>query len=362
MVIDMLRSLEIQNFKGIKQGKIEDLAQVNVLVGRNNSGKSTILDALVLLRSAILGLDYSNEMGFNQILNRRVDRRTGNVNYDELWYGMRTDLPLTLSAWLEPDIKVQETWQSRGAGNTPQSDNSIESSTGSSTYTWSSQEAAGSPRSYKNVRIWRRMGGRFGEQVATLLALVHIVDPQGIHFPYAERLWPELINDRRDTKVTRMLNEIYRTDIEYLSFMPHPTETRLVAALPQTGLAVDWLGDGFRYAVNILALGVLLQGTALLVEELETHQHPESLRKLTQTLFELAKQQDLQLFLTTHSMELITYALDAAEEKGVDLKLHHLSLDQEGTLTSIPFTMPNAKVLLDMGHDPRLHYKYIGTR
>ena len=70
----MLRSLEIQNFKGIKQGKLEDLAQVNVLVGRNNSGKSTILDALILLRSAILGLDHLNALGPEQILKRRLDR------------------------------------------------------------------------------------------------------------------------------------------------------------------------------------------------------------------------------------------------------------------------------------------------
>ena len=51
-----------------------------------------------------------------------------------------------------------------------------------------------------------------------------------------------------------------------------------------------------------IGLGLLLKGTAVLVEELETYQHPESLRKLTETLFEVAKEQDLQLFLTTHSM------------------------------------------------------------
>jgi AAA15 family ATPase/GTPase len=159
-----------------------------------------------------------------------------------------------------------------------------------------------------------------------------------------------------------MLNDVYRTDIEFFSFMPFPEQVRLVAALPHAGIAVDWLGDGMRYAVNILALGVLLKGTALLVEELETHQHPESLRKLTQTLFELAKQQDLQLFLTTHSLELIDYAMEAAEEKAVELKLFHLSLDQEGQLKATPFPQPDAKLLLDIGHDPRLHYKYIGAK
>jgi hypothetical protein len=98
------------------------------------------------------------------------------------------------------------------------------------------------------------------------------------------------------------------------------------------------------------------------VEELETHQHPESLRKLTQALFELGKQQNLQLFLTTHSLELIDYAMEAAEEKGLDLKLHHLTLDQDGLLKATPFPQPDAKLLLDIGHDPRLHYKYIETK
>jgi hypothetical protein len=58
-------------------------------------------------------------------------------------------------------------------------------------------------------------------------------------------------------------------------------------------------------------------------------------------------------------MELITYALDTAEEKGVDLALHHLSLNKEGFLRVTPFTQPDAQLMLDIGHDPRMHYKYI---
>jgi hypothetical protein len=345
----MLRSLEIQNFKGIKEGKLEDLAQVNMLVGRNNSGKSTVLDALIMLRCAFVGTDYLDTDGLEQIIKRRVNRG-GTVDYNELRFRSDVDVPLRFSAEYTNGKKFIELWESNLVGQ-------ITAESYGGRFAINNY----SPKNMPNVPGWPDFRRAIGEAQATHLASIHMLDPNGIHQPLAELLWPELIKDRRDVRVVHMLNEIYGTNIEYLSFMPFPQQTRLVAALPHTGVAVDWLGDGMRYAVNILALGVLLQGTALLVEELETHQHPESLRKLTQTLFELAKQQDLQLFLTTHSMELITYALDAAEEKGIDLKLHHLSLDKEGTLRVTSMSQPSAQLLLDIGHDPRLHYKYIGV-
>jgi AAA15 family ATPase/GTPase len=47
----MLNSLRILNFKGIKNVEISSLGQVNLIVGKNNSGKSSILEALMLYAS-----------------------------------------------------------------------------------------------------------------------------------------------------------------------------------------------------------------------------------------------------------------------------------------------------------------------
>jgi AAA15 family ATPase/GTPase len=42
----LLRSLSVKNFRGIKEGKIEGLGQINIFIGKNNSGKSTLLDCM----------------------------------------------------------------------------------------------------------------------------------------------------------------------------------------------------------------------------------------------------------------------------------------------------------------------------
>lgn len=42
----MLKSLEIKNFRALEDFKVSKLGRVNLIVGKNNSGKSPILEAL----------------------------------------------------------------------------------------------------------------------------------------------------------------------------------------------------------------------------------------------------------------------------------------------------------------------------
>lgn len=44
----LLESLEIQNFRGFHHLQIEKLGRVNLIVGKNNIGKTSLLEALEL--------------------------------------------------------------------------------------------------------------------------------------------------------------------------------------------------------------------------------------------------------------------------------------------------------------------------
>ena len=64
----MINSIEIKNFRGINDGKLENLTPLTILVGANGCGKSTVLQSLLLGASA----DKGKALG--QILNNHVDK------------------------------------------------------------------------------------------------------------------------------------------------------------------------------------------------------------------------------------------------------------------------------------------------
>src|SRR5438128_637091 len=46
----MLRSVHLSNFRGFSEVKLNNLQRVNLIVGRNNSGKTSLLEAIAFLQ------------------------------------------------------------------------------------------------------------------------------------------------------------------------------------------------------------------------------------------------------------------------------------------------------------------------
>jgi AAA15 family ATPase/GTPase len=49
----LLNSLHIKGFRGFTDFKVEGLGRVNLIIGRNNAGKTTLLEAIGLLQTDI---------------------------------------------------------------------------------------------------------------------------------------------------------------------------------------------------------------------------------------------------------------------------------------------------------------------
>lgn len=48
-----LKWIEIQNFRGFKLAKLTNLGDINIFIGKNNTGKSAILESIYLISTGL---------------------------------------------------------------------------------------------------------------------------------------------------------------------------------------------------------------------------------------------------------------------------------------------------------------------
>jgi len=83
----MLKTIRIRNMRGVKEATIDNLTQVNILIGRNGVGKSTLLEAVYLasswhnLRDEIRGVDK-----IDYVVRRRGSRGGWKEFKQTIWF------------------------------------------------------------------------------------------------------------------------------------------------------------------------------------------------------------------------------------------------------------------------------------
>ena len=61
----IIENMYIETFRGLKKLKLEDLAQINILTGKNNSGKTSVLEMLKNFRN-FMDWDHQNMLAGNK--------------------------------------------------------------------------------------------------------------------------------------------------------------------------------------------------------------------------------------------------------------------------------------------------------
>ncbi len=297
--------LRIENLRGIRDGTLDGLTDVNILVGRNNSGKSTVLDALTLAAAHSHRPDDPTGRGYAQQVFKRHNEPSEYA--DSLWHSRKRDhaIGVTLTAGADAQLTIEG----------------------------------------RRTGYWNNAGHRLVTDVLTRLILFDSSD--GRRREVERLLWPALLATRDDKRLLKQVSDIFALNAETTNYLTD----EVWVLLPDRGVRLDDLGDGARACLRMLLCFAAVQNTTFLLEEPETHQHPAALERLAKTLCQGAKQSGIQLFLTTHSRECVRYFLDASTASGLVATVHHTTLEK-GSLRVKAIPAETAKSLLDSGPDP----------
>lgn len=335
-----IRSLSISFFRGIREGKIDSFADVNILVGRNNSGKTTIVEAIQ--RAATVG-------GLqNDLFGRPVDQFWRQVRADVpavggvpdpsadeqrvLWYRQDVTKEIVISALLQEDGDREKSEELKYIKVHPQNPAAL---------------TKGAPPATPR----RIISGVHGPQRKNPFwaGITVFRPPDAFNVKIEQQFWPQLLSDRRDRLLTQALNDVFGLNAEALQLLPN---NQFLVLFPDYSLPLDSQGDGARAAVRTLMTLSMLKGTLLMLEEPECNQHPGSLERFAAALCKLAKNQAVQIIVSTHSAECVRSFLQAASAAKSEGAVFHLALS-EGKLDARRLDPEAVEALTTTGIDVR---------
>lgn len=318
----------IHALRGVRDLELTGLGRVNLLVGENDSGKTTVLEALALycepLDPIMWGIAAGNRefrspnvsLSEDEELRWLFPQEPGKRPDDE--YQGQVRLAATgsyfvrsLRARYQQVRGLRSSWQSPPGTGRPASP---EHSPGASERRGVEvqidvdlAEHTGLTTASNSFTLWEGQGWDVrGFQGPKL--------PRDFISPYDHRLYSALIGSFSGARlegfqdsVSKLLNVLDSriTGLEILAPRGRPI---LYLQDAQAGLApVSAFGDGIRRALLLASVLPTLSGGVFLIDELETAIHISALGKVFRWLLDACKQFNVQLFATTHSLE----ALDA---------------------------------------------------
>ena len=316
----ILPSLEIRNFRGFSHLQIEQLGRVNLIVGKNNIGKTSLLEALQLYAvkgdfSTVIkmlevreeGVLYGNILGALKYLfygRKAVDTDTKPIEIGPIGATEKM-LQLTISWDLTEfkDGKLQTRPLQPGESHanailSPRFNQHIEGNTLSFPLEASLPSNMLKP-DIQDINSFyigsdgldRRHFGDLWDKVALgeREAEDDVLNALRIVAPGIERLY--FIGDARDGK--NRIPAVRLIDVDE----PLPLRS---------------LGDGIQRVLGITLALVNAKDGFLLIDEIESGIHYSALFEVWQMIFRIAHRLNIQVFTTTHSWDCIEAFQEAA--------------------------------------------------
>ena len=323
------KSLEIENFRGISNCEINDFAKINLFIGKNSCGKTTVLESLFLLSGISnpnLMIIIQNLRGIpvlepNDIKDFFFEQKEENGLY---LTGIQESVKRKLTVnpyYRDPYVDQINGGKEKHVSRTQAAESRLDNNLSGLEYEFSIFTGRNiKPKNYNSRTImdWdsdakpprphvsidksykERLEGKFITQRTS-----NLYDPFSVDKMLGERRKRvlldgiQLIEPRiHDIKVGPA--GVVSVDLGYDRFIP-----------------INLLGDGLLSIVNIISTIDSASGGVLMIDEIGTGLHASYLEHLWKIFIEQSRNRNTQMFITTHSLDVIEALVISCRQKNL---------------------------------------------
>lgn len=332
----MINSIDIKNYKCFENLHISNCRQVNIIVGDNGTGKTSLLEAIFFA----LGSTSQMVTRFRQARGFDTNFRGAIRKIEEaLWtdYFFNGDLSRTISVILEGSgDESRSVFIGRGdMGETkiPLEGDAAPTTTGSIQFQWRNAQGE-----VFNVRpVISATGFQFPETLEDLHNFFFFAATQ----PYSSTENADRFTDLGTSKgsftkiITDEFKQILDLAIESRAGSPAIYATIKGVDVP---LPITSVSGGINRMMTFLLAMASRKKSVVLIDEGEVGLFHTHLRCFWKSMLTFAKQDNSQLFITTHSEEWLETLADVADPEKDDIALWRTERSDSGSIALKQFS------------------------
>lgn len=346
-----IKEFHADGFRGLRDLQLTDLKNVNIILGGNSAGKTSVLEAIELFcahsDASIITIARQRDKWKGVKRFRLADTEAVRYLFSLSSEEIEPEPSFSLQGWMEkggahllecsyteettiffPDVSEEEE-EEEGFAPMPE-----ETSTFYCHVCFSKGEDCLDQFSFPVENNAKK--GYAKEHPFFPVTTLHV----GEHLtanPFKS------LTAKKKTK-ERAVSLLQLFDPNFVDLRNTPDDARTIPLLEYQGakeyIPLSLFGDGLKKALTLLEGLERARDGILLIDEYETALHTTVMEPVFQFLLDTAKELNVQLFLTTHSIEAIDKLLEC---KGHLDQIHILRLDQEDKTYITSYTGEYAK-------------------
>ncbi|AEF97101.1 AAA family ATPase [Methanotorris igneus] len=369
----MFKKVIINSFRSINNLEIDDLKKVNLFVGKNNCGKTSVLEGIYLLSNPMSILNLVNIRNFRKMY---IDSEVFNNALLTIFNNMDTDIPVKIEGFINSYKKKELTINYIDESKIRYDENIGGFPIGGLHLNYITFEGSNiTDEKCYEVSIWER-----GERLKNKIVIKEnnsiesvVPFPVGVRISQIASLTKEqksvYLSPKMDMNdIAGWLNKLQISKeigeiIEILQEIePSIKDLRIGAdgiIYCDVGvkklIPINVMGDGILKLLIILSAIYNAKGGFVFIDEIENGLHYSSLEILWKGIFEASKKFNVQIFATTHSWECIEAFSNVHEndaEEGVDIRLYRIER-YENELKAIDYDRETIKEAIKMKWEMR---------